>query len=95
MKFYQIIRKLRKNKGVGIKQAAPDLGLNYTYLSKLENNKSNPSMEVIKKIAKYYNYDEDELFLSAGKIPEDVQEIINNNASAAVQILRKEFGRRS
>ena len=33
-----ILRQLRANKGVGIKRLAPELGVTYTYLSKLENN---------------------------------------------------------
>ena len=94
MEFHQIIKILRNKRGIGIKRLAPELGLNYTYLSKLENNKSKPSPEVIKKFAKYDKYNEDELFLSAGKIPADVQEIIDKNPAAAIDILRKEFGRR-
>ena len=94
MKFHKIIRTLRKNKGFGIKQVAPELGFDYTYLSKLENNKANPSAKVIKKMADYYKYDQDELFLSAGKIPEDVQKILVSNPEKAIELLRKEFGER-
>lgn len=94
MKFHQLIKKLRTKEGIGIKQLAPILDLNYTYLSKLENNKSKPSTELIKRFAKYYNYSEDELFLAAGKIPEDILKILDTNPTQAIELLRKEFGRR-
>jgi len=92
MKFGNLLKQLRQNKGLGIKTLAPELKITYTYLSKLENNKVNPSEKAIKRIANYFNYNTDELLLSANKIPEDIKKILQNNPKKAVEFLRKKFG---
>ena len=65
--------------------------MNYTYISKLENSKVNPSSEVIDKFAHYFDYNIDELTLAAGKIPEDIREILTNNPVEAIAYLRRKF----
>lgn len=95
MVFGQILKNLRKQKGLGIKKLAPEIGLNYTYLSKLENSKVIPSPKVIQKISKYFQCDSDELMLSAGKIPEDIEEILKNNPKESIEYLRGKFGGKS
>jgi len=91
MKFSKLLKQLRKNKGLSIKKLAKDVDLNYTYISKLENSKVNPSSEVIDKFANYFNYDNDELTLAAGKIPEDIKEILRDNPVEALAYLRRKF----
>lgn len=91
MSLADTIKKLRLKKGISIKKMGPDLGLSYTYLSKLENSKSIPSHEVIEKLAKYFNYSSDELIIAAGKIPKDVENIIKDNPEKAIIYLRKKF----
>ena len=92
MSFGTLLKTLRQNKNIGIKTLAPDLNVSYTYLSKIENNKATPSKSLIKKIAKYFNYNVDELLLSANKIPEDIRQILQNNPKEAVEFLRRQFG---
>ena len=58
-----LLRKLRKNKGVGIKTAAPAIGVDYSYLSKIENDKVVPSEKVIQKMSNYYSCDGDIMLL--------------------------------
>lgn len=91
MNFPELLKKLRTEKGVSIKKLAPDLDLSYTYISKLENSKSLPSREVIEKIAKYFKYDKDEMMISAGKLPKDVEDIITKNPKEALNFLRTIF----
>ena len=93
MTFGRLLRQLRKGKGVGIKTMATELGLNYTYISKLENSKVNPSTKVIKKLSHYFDYGSDELMLVAGKIPKDLEEILRSNPTEAIKYLRSRFGR--
>ncbi len=92
MSFGILLKTLRQNKNIGIKTLAPDLDINYTYLSNIENNRSIQSKKLIKKIAKYFNYNIDELLLSANKIPEDISQILQNNPKEAVEFLRRKFG---
>ena len=76
MSFGKLLTKLRKEKGESIKTLGPAIGVNYTYISKIENNKSTPSVELIQRIASYFDYDEDMLMLAAGKIPPQAMKVI-------------------
>ena len=92
MKFGEVLKNLRVKKGVSIKELAGEIGLDYTYISKLENFKVNPSAEVIRRFSHYFDYDADELMLSAKKIPDDISEILRTNPKAALNYLRSKFG---
>jgi HTH-type transcriptional regulator, competence development regulator len=94
MKFGEILRTLRLRRGLGIKKLAPDLGVSYTYLSKLENKDSSPSEQFVKKVADYFDYDQNELMLSAGKVPDEVMRLLQENPQKAVQFLKERFGGR-
>lgn len=90
--FGDTVRHLREKKGYSIKNLAGSLDVNYTYLSKIENNKSIPSEEFIEKIAHIFNCDPEELKARAGKIPEDIKKILRENPRNAIDYLRREFG---
>ena len=87
------LRTLRLSRGISIKKLAPELSLNYTYLSKLENDKVIPSEAVIERISRYYGYDRDELMLLADRIPDDIRQILRENPQAALEYLRNRFAR--
>lgn len=95
MEFGEVLRELRTQAGVGIKRLAPELGVTYTYLSKLESNHVRPSHELVKKVAHYFNYDEDRLLLTADKIPPDVMRILQEHPDEAIQFLKERFGQPS
>lgn len=92
MTFGKILKSLRIQKGLSIKKLAPEIGLDYTYISKLENSRVNPSPKVVKKLSRYFNYNSDELLVTAGKIPKDVEDILKNNPKEAIEYLRSKFG---
>jgi transcriptional regulator with XRE-family HTH domain len=93
MRFGQLLRKLRAERKLGIKRLAPDLGVSYSYLSKLENSEVGPSEEMVAKVAKYFRYDRDRLLLSAGKVPPNVLRILQDNPDEAIDFLKQRFGR--
>jgi len=86
-----LIRDRRCASGLGLKRAAPHLGVTYTYLSKIENGLVTPSDELLQRMAAYYG-DSDALFAAASRLPPDVQAILRENQQEAVQVLRKRFG---
>ena len=92
MRFGEILRELRTNAGLGIKGLAPELGVSYSYLSKLENNEVGPSEGLVGRIADHFNYSRDRLLLAAGKVPPEVLRILQENPDQAVEFLRKHFG---
>jgi transcriptional regulator with XRE-family HTH domain len=92
-RFGEILRGLRGTVGLGIKRLAPELGVSYTYLSKLENNEVAPSEELVGKVATYFDYDPDRLMIAAGKVPPEIIRILQEHPDEAVEFLRKRFGR--
>ena len=92
MEFGQILRELRMKAGIGIKRLAPELGVSYTYVSKLENSEILPSAELVERVAHYFDFDRDHLPLSAGKVPKEILAILRDNPDDALEFLRKRFG---
>jgi transcriptional regulator with XRE-family HTH domain len=92
MEFGQLLRHLRSIKGVGIKKLAPDLGVTYSYISKLETGDAAPSEQFVERVSEYFHYDSNELLLAAGKVPADVLEILRSHPQDAVNFLRDRFG---
>ena len=89
--FGTILKKIRKRKGIGIKKLSSRLNMSHGYISKIENNKSLPSEEFIRKISDIFEYDNEELMIRAGKIPEDILSILRENPKEAAKYLRNQF----
>ena len=81
------LRELRKQAGLSQRELADKIGINFTYLSKIESGAlPPPSEQVILRLAKVLNADKDELLTLAGKIPSDVVQMLKNRE--ALQLLR-------
>ena len=78
MTFGQKLRKLRQAKNLSQKRLAAEVGINYTYLSKVESEKLDfapyPSEDLIRKLAVALETDENDLLLLAKKIPADIRD---------------------
>lgn len=74
--FGKTVRIARKKCGLTQKQLANNLGVDVTYLSKIENEMTGycPSLEVIHKLAFSLNLSESELKFLAGYIDEETKE---------------------
>jgi HTH-type transcriptional regulator, competence development regulator len=74
--FGELIREARRQQEYSQRELASLIGVNYTYLSKLENDRAEypPSQEVIQSLAHHLQLEEKELTKLAGRInPEDTQ----------------------
>ena len=78
MTFGQRIRHLRTERSLTQRQLADRIGINFTYLSKIENDKLEqdqfPKEDTIKKLAAALQADEDELLLLAKRIPDQIKQ---------------------
>jgi transcriptional regulator with XRE-family HTH domain len=76
--FGQKLRDLRKAKGLSQRALADIVKINFTYLSKIENEKLDfaqfPSEPLIRTLADALDADVDELLLLAQKIPEQIKQ---------------------
>lgn len=72
------LRELRKAKGLSQRALADRVEVNFTYLSKIENEKLDfaqyPSEDLIRKLAAVLDADVDELLLLARKIPDEIKQ---------------------
>lgn len=91
LEFGLKLRQLRGTRHLGIKQLARDLGVSYTYISHLERGKSKPSQRLISRLASYFSVGEEELLLSAGRLPSDVEKILYEHPREVVMMLREAF----
>lgn len=77
MRFGERVRELRRAKKLTLRGLAAKVGVGFTYLSKVENEKLDfaeyPSDELICRLAKALEADEDELLLLAQKIPPQIK----------------------
>lgn len=89
--FGQAIFRARKEKGLNQRELADAVELNFTYLSKLENDKAEypPKEEAIRAIARILDLNEEELIYLAGRIPQSEEEFIKRNYDKIPALFRR------
>jgi transcriptional regulator with XRE-family HTH domain len=83
MSFGQYIRELRGQKGLTQRRMASLAGMDFTYLSKIENDRleHTPSLKTLRDLARVLEVDELELLERANKVP-PVLEVIARDKDA-------------
>ena len=75
--FGERVRELRKGKGLTLRDLADKLDVNFTYVSKIENQRLSfgeyPSEDLIRSLAKVLKADMDELLLLADIVPDEIR----------------------
>lgn len=87
MRFGARLRELRKIKSLGIKSLAKKVGVNHSYLSRIESGHVQPSEQVVRKLTHALRCDEAELMLLAGKIPPTWRPAIKKSPFGAASVL--------
>ncbi|MGB3692866.1 MAG: helix-turn-helix transcriptional regulator [Spirulinaceae cyanobacterium] len=89
--FGQIIRQARKDKGYSQRDLAKLVKLDFTYLSKLENNRADypPKEEVIRSLAGQLDLDAEELIYLAGRVPHGEEDFLKENYKAMPSLFRR------
>jgi transcriptional regulator with XRE-family HTH domain len=92
MNFGEKIRELRKAKNLTLRELAVKVKVNFTYLSKIENQKLSfgefPSEDMIRKLAKVLNGDVDELLILAEKMPKEIKKRVMERPDAFRKIAK-------
>ena len=75
------IRRKRAEQKLGLRETATKVGISPTYLSRIEtmDEKTPPAEDVIQKLATVLNDDLDELMQLAGRVPEDVEQVLKGD----------------
>lgn len=93
--FGKLIRQARKDKEYSQRELAKLIGVDYTYLSKLENDHAGypPSQDVIRLLALHLDLNEENLRCLAGRItPEDAkvfEELVKTYNKQVPALLRR------
>lgn len=82
MTFGERLRQLRLEKKINQRDLASRVGIDFTYLSKLENSRMPPpAAATINRISKALAADGDELMILAKKVPTDIAPVISRSAA--------------
>lgn len=79
-KLGERIRRVRKERGLGLRETATKVDISATYLSRLETNeeKSPPAEKVIRELARVLRDDFDVLMQLAGRVPEELADYVTS-----------------
>lgn len=90
MKFAEKLKSLRVARNLSQRALAAKVGVDFTYLSKIENEKLNfgdyPSEELIQKLAEALEADPNELLLLAEKIPPVIRQRVFERPDAFLRL---------
>ncbi|CAH0345733.1 hypothetical protein BCI9360_02031 [Bacillus sp. CECT 9360] len=83
--FGELLKSLRKEHKITQRGLAELIGIDFTYISKIENGSmESPAEDKILKMAEVFNIDPDKLLISAKKVPSDFHKIITENEHVPV-----------
>ncbi|CAN1210766.1 HTH cro/C1-type domain-containing protein [Tumidithrix helvetica PCC 7403] len=90
-KFGQLIRDARKEKGYSQRELASLVNLDFTYLSKLENDRADyaPKEDVIRNLAAQLDLNPEELVFLSGRIPERDEQLLKQNYKEMPMLFRR------
>ncbi len=90
MSFGGRVRELRQAEGLTLRDVASKVGINFTYLSKIENGKLDfsdyPSERLIRRLANALGGDTDELLLLAEKVPDRIRKRVLERPDAFTKL---------
>jgi transcriptional regulator with XRE-family HTH domain len=87
----QLLRDLRQQQGASLREAAHQLGVAPSHLSRLERGHKSPSSALRDRAANYYGIAPDVVALADGVIPEDIKHILMHHPELLTE-LRERYG---
>jgi HTH-type transcriptional regulator, competence development regulator len=80
MRFGERLRQARKERGLTLRQLAAEAGIDFTYLSKIENDRAGytPGAETIRELARILKVDPIEFLTLADKLPKELEPLTRN-----------------
>lgn len=87
--FASYVQRIRRARGLTQRKVATDLGIDFTYLSKVENGRGDPpGDETIKNLAGLLGLDPETLLALAGKVPSELRQMAQDDRDFAVFLRR-------
>jgi len=89
MKFSKILKELRDSKGISQRQLAKEIGISQSSVHAYEAGEKSPTIDVLLKLAKYFDVSADYLLGLSDKPLEGIPEHIKNKLDK-FEVLEKE-----
>ncbi len=87
--FGELLRSIRRSKGLSQRELADRIEVDFSYISKLENDRiPPPAADTIVKICQTLGVQPELLLSLTGKLPSEIKELIGSNPKA-LEFLRK------
>jgi transcriptional regulator with XRE-family HTH domain len=87
--FGELLRQKRRAAGISQRRLAELAGLDFSYISKLENSRLEaPAADTVLRLAELLGCPPEEFFSAAGKLPDEVGQNLSSSP-AAVRFLRE------
>jgi transcriptional regulator with XRE-family HTH domain len=81
--FGKTLRELRRSAGVSQRELASRVGVDFSYISKVENGRiPPPAADTIVRICEVLGVDPDQSLAATGKMPTQIKEMLGGNSSA-------------
>jgi transcriptional regulator with XRE-family HTH domain len=91
--FGQTLRDLRRSKGFSQRELADKVGVDFSYISKVENDRlPPPAADTIVNICQVLGVPEEGLLASTGKMPSRVKEMLTSPAAQQFMRQAREMG---
>jgi transcriptional regulator with XRE-family HTH domain len=91
--FGEWLRQKRVARGYTLRKFAEEVGISPTYLSHVEQGQADPpTAERVQAMAALLNENADEMIALAGRVPEDLPEIIQRRPTQVPNLLREVNG---
>ena len=92
--FGNLVRQKRADRGYSLRKFAELVGVSPTYLSLVEKGKVErpPTAERVRKMAELLGESPDQWIAMAGRVPDDLTEIIRSEPEAMPELLRAAKG---
>ena len=88
IKLGELVRKLRKEKGLSLRGLADKIDVSFVNISHIENGRIETSNKTLKQIANALDYDIDQLLATASTIDNELENIINKKPDTVPDFLR-------
>lgn len=85
--FGAVLRRFRRAASLSQEQLASRVGVDFTYISKLENGRARPpAEETVRRLCTVLECDPDDLIVASKKIPSDLGQVVTSKS--ALEFLR-------
>lgn len=81
--FGQLLRELRREKGISQRELAKKVSVDFSYISKLENDRlPPPAADTIVRICEVLNVQPEKLLSITKKMPSDIKDLVSSTPKA-------------